>query len=143
MSEHLEQIGATDTAQHAAQRMKEKNVSSLVVLYENGRAAGIITERDFVRRLSVTNQSSDKVKVIELLSMPVITVKVDSSIGEAAETMLKNRMRHLLVLDRENNTAGIISATDIVAFVKENNASMNLADKDVIDELDREGRFYF
>lgn len=144
MTERLETIKVINTAQEAAIKMKEKNVSSLAVVHEDGSAAGIVTERDFVRRLCTTEKNSSKVKVQEIISSPVKTVNPDTSIGEAADIMVRNRIRHLLVTDKEDNKpVGIVSATDIVAYVRRNSEIMLQADREVLEALEREGRFYF
>ena len=144
MTEKTETIKVIDTAQEAAMKMTEKNVSSLAVVHKNGRPAGIVTERDFVRRICATDKATSKVKVQEIISSPVKTVNTDTSIGEAADVMVRNKIRHLLVTDKVDNKAiGIVSATDIIAYVRENSETMVQVDKDVIKALEKEGRFYF
>ncbi len=144
MTDRLETIKVINTAQEAAIKMKEKNVSSLAVLHEDGSAAGIVTERDFVRRLCTTEKSSSKVRIQEIISSPVKTVSPDTSIGEAADIMVRNRIRHLLVIDQEDNKpVGIVSETDIVSYVRKNSEIMLQADREVLEALENEGRFYF
>ena len=144
MTERLETIKVSDTAQEAAIKMTKKNVSSLAVVHEDGRPAGIVTERDIVRRVCAIEKISLNVKVQDIISSPVRTVNADTSIGEAADIMLRNRIRHLLVIDKKDKKPiGIVSATDIVAYVRENNEVMMQVDKDVIKALEKEGRFYF
>lgn len=144
MTEKLETIKVIDTAQEAAMKMTKKNVSSLAVVHEDGRPAGIVTERDFVRRICTADKISSKVKVQDIISSPVETVNTDTSVGRAADIMVRNKIRHLLVTDKEDKKpVGIVSATDIVAYVRENSEVMMQVDKDVIKALEKEGRFYF
>lgn len=143
MTERLETIKVTNSAREAALKMKNANVGSLAVLHEDGRPAGIVTERDLVRKVCADEKSSSKVTVQELLSSPVITVHASTRIGEAAEIMLKNKIRHLLVVDEENRPDGIVSATDIVSYVWKRTIVMMQADMEVIAALEKEGRFYF
>lgn len=144
MTEKLETIKVIDTAQDAAMKMTKKNVSSLGVIHEDGRAAGIVTERDLVRRICATDKISSRVKVQEIISSPVKTVNNDTSISEAADIMVRNKIRHLLVINKEDKRPiGIVSATDIVAYVRENSGFRMQADEDVIKALEKEGRFYF
>ncbi len=144
MTEKIETIKVIDTAQEAAIKMNNKNVSSLAVVHEDGRPAGIVTERDFVRQICATDKTSSKVKVQDIISSPVKTVNADTSIGEAADIMVRNRIRHLLVTDKEDKKPlGIVSATDIVAYVRENSEVLMQIDKDVIKALEQEGRYYF
>jgi signal-transduction protein with cAMP-binding, CBS, and nucleotidyltransferase domain len=144
MTESLETIKVIKTALDAAKRMKDKNVSSLAVLHEDGSPAGIVTERDFVRRLCTTDKRSSEVKIQELISSPVKTVSPSTSMGEAADIMVRNKIRHLLVIDiKTNQAAGVVSATDIVAHLRKNGEALKRADKDVLEALEKEGRFYF
>lgn len=144
MTDRVETIKVINTAQEVAIKMTKKNVSSLAVVHEDGRSAGIVTERDLVRRVCAIDKISSKVKVQEIISSPVKTVNTDTSIGEAADIMVRNKIRHLLVTDKEDKKPiGIVSATDIVAYVRENSEAMMQVDKDVIRALEKEGRFYF
>jgi len=86
------------------------------------------------------------VKVQEIISSPIKTVNIDTSVGEAADIMVRNRVRHLLVTDKEEmKPLGIVTSTDIVAYVRENSGVrlMMQVDKDVIKALEEEGRLYF
>ncbi len=144
MTERVETIKVISTAQEAAIKMAEKNVSSLAVVHEDGRPAGIVTERDLVRQVCANDRVSSKVKVQEIISSPVRSVSADTSIGEATDIMVRNKIRHLLVTDKEDKRPiGILSATDIVAYVRENSEAMMQVDRDVIRALEKEGRFYF
>jgi CBS domain-containing protein len=143
MTERIETIKVTNTAHEAAIKMTKDNVSSLAVVHEDGKPAAIVTERDLVRRILATDKVGSKVKVQEIVSAPVKTVNADASIGAAADIMVRNRIRHLLVTDKEGKPIGIVSATDIVAYVRENSEVMMQIDKDVIRALEREGRFFF
>lgn len=144
MTGKLETIRVINTVKEAASKMAAKNVSSLAVVHEDGRAAGIVTERDLVRRVCTTDRLSSQIRVQEILSAPVKTVGLATPIGEAADFMVKNKIRHLLVIDEaDKKPLGIVSATDVLAYVRENSAAMMQVDKDVIRALEKEGRFYF
>ncbi len=120
MTDKVETINLLNTAQEAAIKLADRNVSSLAVVDDDGKAFGIITERDLARRICTTNQSSDKVTVQELMSSPVITIKPVESLETAARYMVQNRVRHLLVTNDVNQPVGIITATDFIAYLKEN-----------------------
>lgn len=143
MSEKLETIKVVNTAQEAAKKMASKHVGSLAVMHEDGTAAGIVTERDLVRQLCATDRQASKVAVGDILSSPVKSLRADASIGEAADYMVRNRIRHLLVVGEDNRPKGILSSTDLVSYVRENTGSVMEADRDVIKALESEGRYYF
>lgn len=121
MTEKLETINLLNTAQEAAMKMADRNVSSLAVVDDEGKAIGIVTERDLARRICTTNRSCDNVIVEEIMSSsPVITIKPDDSLETAARHMLRNRVRHLLVTDDVNKPIGIITATDFTEYLSKN-----------------------
>ncbi len=120
MTEKLVTINLLNTAQEAAIKMAERNVSSLAVVDDDGKAFGIVTERDLARRICTTNKSCDNVTVQEIMSSPVITIKPVESLETAARYMVQNRVRHLLVTNGVNQPIGIITATEFTAYLKEN-----------------------
>jgi signal-transduction protein with cAMP-binding, CBS, and nucleotidyltransferase domain len=141
MSEQLETVNFSNTAQESAIKMSDRNVSSLVVLDDNGRAIGIITERDLVRRVCTREVPSNSVNVENVISSPVKTVSPETSIDEVADVMVSNKVRHIVIVDNnQKKPVGIISATDIVAYVRENSENVAKISRDVIEALEREGR---
>ena len=77
MTERLETINFLNTAQEAAVKMADKNVSSLAVIDDNGKAAGIITERDLVRKVCTKNIPSSAITIQNIISVPVKTISPD------------------------------------------------------------------
>lgn len=140
MSERLETINLLNTAQEAAIKMSDKNVSSLVVLDDNGRAVGIISERDLTRRVCTKDIPSSSVTIENVISSPVKTVPSETPIDELADVMVRNKVRHMVVVDKNQEPVGIISATDIVAYVRENGETMGKINNEVIEALESEGR---
>lgn len=117
MRKKLVTIEESASVQEAANKMKDKNVSSLVVVDENGKPQGLITERDLVRKVCIHDISTSKIINKEIMSSPLITIKFKSSPSEALDIMLQNNVRHLLVVDNEssddvNKPIGIITPLD-------------------------------
>jgi CBS domain-containing protein len=122
MTEKLETIIITGSAQDAAKKMSDKDVSSLVVTDNNNKPVGIITERDLVRKVSVEDVNSSNILIKDILSSPLVTVDSKLTIEEAADTMVNNKVRHLLVVDNNNinRPIGVITTTDFASYLKEN-----------------------
>jgi len=122
MTEKLETIIITGSAQDAAKKMSDKDVSSLVVTDNNNKPVGIITERDLVRKVSVKDVNSSNVLIKDILSSPLVTIDSKLTIEGAADTMVNNKVRHLLVIDNNNieRPIGVITATDFASYLKEN-----------------------
>src|SRR5919108_3536943 len=119
MRKKIETIEESVSIQEAANKMKEKNVSSVVVVDENGRPLGLITERDLVRKVCIRDVYTSKVINKDIMSSPLITVKSKSLSSEAVDIMLQNNVRHLLVIDNEssedvNKPTGIITLLDFM-----------------------------
>ena len=83
MTVKIETIGLEETAQMAAKRMKDKNVSSLVVVDRNDQAIGIVTERDLVREVCIQDASSSEFIIQHIMSSPIVTIDPNSSIETA------------------------------------------------------------
>ena len=98
MTQKLETIDSSNTAQDAAKKMADKNVSSLVVMDRSDKPIGIITERDLVRQVCVNDASSSNVIIHHIMSSPLVTIDANSSVETAADIMIQNKVRHLLVV---------------------------------------------
>ena len=85
----LESIEGMTSAQEAAKKMKDKNVSSLVVVDVNGKPEGLVTEGDLVRKVCINDVRPSTVTTKEIMSFPLITIKASSSPSAAADMMLK------------------------------------------------------
>jgi CBS domain-containing protein len=117
MRKSLITIEESASVQEAANRMKDKNISSLVVVDEIGRPLGLITERDLVRKVCIRDVSTSKLIIKEIMSSPLITIDSNSSASEAADMMLRNNVRHLLVVDSKSSESldkpiGIVTPLD-------------------------------
>jgi CBS domain-containing protein len=122
MTQKLETIKSSASAQDAAKRMSDKRISSLVVTDETDIAIGIVTERDLVRRICVHDASSKHTIVEQIMSSVLVTIDADSQIDVAADIMLQNNVRHLLVIQDNdtNKPVGIITPSDFVGYLKDN-----------------------
>ena len=116
MTVKIETIGLEDTAQAAARKMKEKNVSSLVVMDGNDQAVGIVTERDLVTQVCCREASSNEYIIRHIMSSPVATIDPDSTVETTASLMQQNKVKHLVVVD-ENKTAGIITSSNLIKYL--------------------------
>ena len=118
MTTRIETIGLEDNAQEAAKKMNHKNVSSLVVVDKDDQAVGIVTERDLVREVCVQDASSNQHIIKNIMSSPIVTIDPNSSVETAANVMMQNKVRHLVVVN-EKKTLGIITATNFVNYLNQ------------------------
>ena len=125
MTKKLETIAISNSAQEAAKKMRDKNISSLLVIdntNNNSKPIGIVTERDLVRKVCVNDASSKHTMVQDITSSPLVTIDTISSVEVAADVMTQNKVRHLLVVEDNdvNKPLGIITPGDFTDYLKEN-----------------------
>jgi CBS domain-containing protein len=108
-------IDGSATVLDAVEAMVEGNVGALIVM-EGGQLAGIVTERDYLRRVTLQGRDERTTPVREIMSAPFVYVGPDVSIDECMAIMTERRFRHLPVLDAERELVGIVSIGDVVKF---------------------------
>ena len=120
MTKHVVTIDVDKTVFEAAELMWAKGIGCLVIT-DQAVPVGIVTERDFLRRI-VAKRASFDIKISEIMSKSVVTVDPDASIKEAARLMSTNKIRRLPVL-KENKLVGIVVAADLVRNVGKKSVS--------------------
>jgi CBS domain-containing protein len=108
------QIDADASVFEAVKRMVEAGVGSLLVT-EGGETAGIFTERDYLRRMTLEGRDDKETAVRVVMSSPLVVVTPENTIDECMAMMTDRRIRHLPVVDG-GEVAGIVSIGDIVKF---------------------------
>jgi CBS domain-containing protein len=117
MSSNVISLDISETVGDAAALMTEKKVGSVIVT-KDGRAFGIITERDLVRGLAKREELYFRATLLEsFASHPLITARLTTTIEEAAEVMFKNKIRRLPIINESNLVAGIVTVTDLAMFL--------------------------
>ncbi|HMK49430.1 MAG TPA: CBS domain-containing protein, partial [Thermodesulfovibrionales bacterium] len=112
MSRDVISLRPDESLKSAIKKMYSHNVSCIVVIYE-GKPAGILTERDIIN-LQVNNIDFDSVLLQAVMKSPVLAVSEETEIPEAANLMVINGLRRLVVVDEERRVIGIVTQTDIV-----------------------------
>ena len=110
---HVLEIDADATVLDAVQQMVTMNVGSLLVTVE-GEVTGIVTERDYLRRVTLEDRTEDA-QVREIMSSPLVVATLETTIDECMALMTDRRIRHVPVVD-EGNVVGLVSIGDLVKF---------------------------
>ncbi len=106
-----------DTVYEAIGLMGEKNIGALVAV-EDGAVIGVLSERDYSRKVVLQGRTSRDTLVGEILSRPAVTVSSKDSIERCMQLMTEHRIRHLPVVD-DDRLIGLISMGDLVRWVME------------------------
>jgi CBS domain-containing protein len=119
-------VSPSDTVFDAIVRMDDKRVGALLVM-DDDRLVGILSERDYARKVILMGRSSKETPVAEIMSSPVIVVSPDTPLTECMRIVTERRIRHLPVLDK-GRVAGVVSIGDLVR-------SIITAQAEIIDQL--------
>ncbi|MFI4906343.1 MAG: CBS domain-containing protein [Steroidobacterales bacterium] len=101
----------------AIRLMADHRIGALLVM-QGEQLIGVVSERDYARKVILKGHSSNEVPVRQIMSVPVLTVRADQSVHECMHIMTENRIRHLPVVDA-NGVIGVISIGDLVRAVLE------------------------
>ncbi len=104
-----------ESVYEAIRRMGEKGIGALVVV-QNGEVIGVLSERDYSRKIVLQGRTSRDTKVGEIVESPAISVSNRDGIAKCMELMTSKRIRHLPVID-DGELAGLISMGDLMKWV--------------------------
>lgn len=107
-------VAKTATIHEAVKLMVQKKIGAVVVL-EDGRAAGIFTERDLMAKVVLDRIDPDKTTVAEVMTSPVLTVTPDTKPQDALQLMRERHIRHLPLADAAGRVLGMLSIRDLMA----------------------------
>lgn len=120
-------VVSTITVFEALRVLGEKNIGAIPVI-DDGVLKGILSERDYARKIVLKDRSSKKTLVSEIMESDVVTVKPSDNVDYCMELMSKRRIRHLPVLENDK-VIGLVSIGDVVKTIIE-------AQKETIKHLD-------
>jgi len=103
----------SDTAADVAKLMAKHGIGCVLVSGRKGETIGIVTERDIVQRIAAKNLVPSKVTASEAMSKPVITIRSNASVTDAAKLMNQKKVRRLAVVE-DGKLAGILTMKDIL-----------------------------
>ncbi len=124
MSTKVETIDLLETAYEAAKKMQDKRISSVIVVDKKNQVEveplGIITERDLVHRVCAQGISSKEKRANEIMSFPIATIDPRATVETAADLMLANKVRHLIVMNADRKMVGILAPSDLNKYLRSN-----------------------
>jgi len=107
-------VSVDATAEEAIRAMLDRHVGAVAVLDDNQRVAGVFTERDVLRRLSLSGRTPSQTPVHEIMTTPVEMATLATTPGEALATMVERHYRHLPVVDENGRLLGMLSIRNVL-----------------------------
>jgi CBS domain-containing protein len=102
------------TAEQAIRTMLDRRVGAVAVVDEDKRVAGIFTERDVLRRVSLSSREPGQTPVREVMTTPVEMATLDTTPGQALATMVERHYRHLPIVDDDGALLGMLSIRNVL-----------------------------
>ncbi len=134
MTKRVATVSTEATAAEAAQAMSSRGISCLIAMHQ-GTAAGIITEKDLLRRVVALHKDPSATEVSDVMSFPVVVVPPTYSILSAGKKIDRMRLHHLVVT-ADNKVLGIVTQTDIMRAVRRELERMERQRRVLMTELD-------
>ncbi len=116
MKKNVITIQEDTSALDAAKLISEKDISFLVIV-KDGKPIGVITERDFVRKIAAQDKQAALIPLSEIMSYKFRWVEPSTEIEDAVQKMLNHNIRRLIVLENEK-LVGVITQTDLADFLR-------------------------
>ena len=114
MVRNVVSVKGTMTIENAVKLMNDHGIGSLVVV-ENGKLVGIVTERDMITRVLLTSNDPKKTKVSKVMSQPLIVGTTQMKLEEAVRIMIEQKIKKLPVTE-DGNLVGLMTLTDVLHF---------------------------
>lgn len=125
-------VEAEEPVLEAIQIMADRHVGALPVL-RDGKLVGIVSERDYARKVILLGRSSAETLVWQIMSSPAVTVPPEEEIHRCMEIMTERRFRHLPVVDASGTMLGVISIGDLVrAVIEEQQETIQQLEKFIV-----------
>jgi CBS domain-containing protein len=111
-------VDADEPVLAAIQIMADRHVGALPVL-RDGQLVGVVSERDYARKVILLGRSSAETAVWQIMSSPVVTVSPEDGVRHCMQLMTERRIRHLPVVEPDGPMVGMVSIGDLVRAVIE------------------------
>ena len=117
MTTEVAVMNESESVKKAVEVMAQEGLSAVIVTVE-GKAVGIVTERDILKRIVAEDKDARKTKLKGIMSSPLVTIEPSTNLEEAARLMFEKKMKNLPVV-HENRLIGLINLQDICLFQPE------------------------
>lgn len=114
--DRLVSLSPKDTVRDAVNLMTERNIGSVIIVNKDDTVAGIVTERDLMKRVLFENKNPDKTLLSDIMTKDIHMAKEEDNLVDWLRTMSNERFRHLPVVDDNKKIIGVMSQGDFVSY---------------------------
>lgn len=114
---HVDLAGESETVQVAAARMRARNVGSLMIVDEDRKPVGIVTDRDLCLRVVAEGASGMELTVGDVMTRGPVTIADSAPVEQALGSMRTHGIRRLVVIDADGALVGVVSLDDVLAWL--------------------------
>ena len=133
MSKNVVKVNYEISALEISKTMVKRRISSVVIIDNNDKIIGIVTEKDLIREICAKNLLANTLSAAKVMSSPLITISKNSTINYATKLMVEKKIKHLAILEN-NDIIGILTTYDLINLLRDKIKSIDL-DSNLLDAI--------
>ena len=133
MSKNVVKVNYEISALEISKTMVKRRISSVVIIDNNDKIIGIVTEKDLIKEICAKNLLANTLSAAKVMSSPLITISKNSTINDATKLMVEKKIKHLAVLEN-NDIIGILTTYDLINLLRDKIKSIDL-DSNLLDAI--------
>jgi signal-transduction protein with cAMP-binding, CBS, and nucleotidyltransferase domain len=133
MSKNVVKVNYEISAFEISKIMVKRRISSVVIIDNNDKIIGIVTEKDLIKEVCAKNLLATALTASKVMSSPLITISKNSTINDATKLMVEKKIKHLAIHDN-NDIIGILTTYDLINVLRNKVKSIEL-DSNLLDAI--------
>jgi predicted transcriptional regulator len=133
MSKNVVKVNYEISALEISKTMVKRRISSVVIIDNNDKIMGIVTEKDLIKEICAKNLLANTLSAAKVMSSPLITISKNSTINDATKLMVEKKIKHLAILEN-NDIIGILTTYDLINLLRDKIKSIDL-DSNLLDAI--------
>jgi predicted transcriptional regulator len=133
MSKNVVKVNYEISAFEISKIMVKRRISSVVIIDNNDKIIGIVTEKDLIKEVCAKNLLATTLTASKVMSSPLITISKNSTINDATKLMVEKKIKHLAIHDN-NDIIGILTTYDLINVLRNKVKSIEL-DSNLLDAI--------
>lgn len=133
MSKNVIKVNYEISAFEISKIMVKRRISSVVIIDNNDKIIGIVTEKDLIKEICAKNLLANTLSAAKVMSSPLITISKNSTINDATKLMVEKKIKHLAIHDN-NDIIGILTTYDLINVLRNKVKSIEL-DSNLLDAI--------